>query len=111
QQTKFDRGEAMAITNYNHIFNRTPRIEAQTLILDDAHTAEGPVANRWSLKIKRESMRESYMSIVDVIAEELPKAHLQGLRNDELAPSRRRFVEVVLPDGTHRTSERLAEVI
>lgn len=38
QQTKFDRGEAIAITNYNHVFNRTPRIDAQTLILDDAHT-------------------------------------------------------------------------
>jgi len=111
QQTKFDRGDAIAITNYNHIFNRTPRIEAQTLILDDAHTAEGPVANRWSLKIKRESMREAYMSILDVLAEELPKAHLQGLRNDELDPSRRRAVEVVLPDGTHRASEQLSEVI
>lgn len=111
QQTRFDRGEAIAITNYNHIFNRTPRIEAQTLILDDAHTAEGSVANRWSLRTKRESMRETYMSVVDVLADELPRAHLQGLRNEELDQSRRRFVEVVLPDGTHRVSERLAEVI
>lgn len=111
QQTKFDRGEVIAITNYNHIFNRTPRIEPQTLILDDAHTAESSVANRWSLQIKREGMRETYMSVVDILRDELPKAHLQGLRNEELDQSRRRFVEVVLPDGTHRTSERLAEVI
>lgn len=111
QQTRFDRGEAVAITNYHHIFNRTPRIEPQTLILDDAHTAEGSVASRWSLRIKRERMRETYMTVVDVLADELPKAHLQGLRNEELDQSRRRFVEVVLPDGTHRVSEHLAEVI
>jgi hypothetical protein len=111
QQTRFDRGETIAITNYHHVFNRRPRIEAQTLILDDAHTAEGPVANRWSLKIKREAMRGTYMSVIDILAGELPKAHLQGLRNDELDQSRRRFVEVVLPDGTHRVSEQLAEVI
>lgn len=110
-QTRFDRAEALAITNYNHIFNRTPRIEAQTLVLDDAHTAEGPVANRWSLRFTRESVRETYMSIVDLLVDELPKSHLRALRNEGLDPSRRRYVEVVLPDGSHRVSDRLAEII
>lgn len=110
-QTRFDRAEAIAITNYNHIFNRTPRIEAQTLVLDDAHTAEGPVANRWSLRFEREKKRGAYMSIVDVLADALPKAHLRALQNDDLDPSRRQHVEVVLPDGSHRVSERLAETI
>ncbi len=111
EQTRFDRAGAIAITNYNHIFNRTPRIEPQTLILDDAHTAEGPVANRWSLRFERETMRDAYMSIIDLLADELPKAHLRALRNEELDQSRRRFVEVILPDGSHRVSEQLAEAI
>lgn len=110
-QTRFDRAEAIAITNYNHIFNRTPRIDAQTLVLDDAHTAEGPVASRWSLRFERGTKRETYMSIINLLDDELPKSHLRALRNDELDPSRRQYVEVVLPDGSNRVSEQLAEII
>jgi hypothetical protein len=110
-QTRFDRGEAVAITNYNHIFNRTPRIEPQTLVLDDAHTAESPVANRWSLRIDRENFRAAYMSIIDALSDELPKSHLRAVHNEDLDQSRRRYVEVVLPDGSHRKNDSLAAVI
>jgi hypothetical protein len=105
------RGEAIAITNYNHIFNRTPRLEPRTLVLDDSHTAEGPVSDRWSLKLSRDRFREAYMGALDAIGAELPPAYLRALRNEELDPVRRHHVEILLPDGTHRSNQALVNVL
>ena len=66
--SRFERNEAVAITNYNHIFNRTPRLKPQVLIMDDAHTAEGPVANRWSLTLDREMASEAYLAALTVLS-------------------------------------------
>jgi hypothetical protein len=108
---RFQQGKAVAVTNYHHIFNRTPRIEAQTLVLDDAHTAEGPVADRWSLSFKRESMRDAYFTVLNTINQELPKHHAEALLREDLDPVHRGRVEVVLPDGTASVRERLADVL
>jgi len=70
--SRFNQDRAVAVTNYNHIFNRSPRIRAQTLIMDDAHTAEGPVADRWSLRFDREQLREGYFAVLNTISPELP---------------------------------------
>lgn len=109
--TSFNRSKAVAITNYHHVFNRSPRIQAQTLVMDDAHTAEGPVADRWSLRLGREELREGYFAALTAISSELPEHHRRALLEDDLDPARRGAVEVVLPDGVQRVSEELAEAI
>ena len=108
---RFQQGKAVAVTNYNHVFNRTPRIEAQTLVLDDAHTAEGPVADRWSLSLRRESMREAYFTVLNVVGGELPKHHFEALLREDLDPVHRGRVEIVLPDGMARAREQLSDAI
>lgn len=109
--SRFNRSETIAITNYHHIFNRTPRIDAQTLVLDDAHTAEGPVADRWSLRLGRSDAREAYFGVLDIVAASLPEHHARALRNDALDPLHRSRVQIVLPDAVFLAREALAAVL
>lgn len=52
--TAYTRRQAIAVTTYSHIFNiRSHLGNAKTLIFDDAHAAEGYVAEAWALEIKR----------------------------------------------------------
>ncbi|GAA1817767.1 hypothetical protein GCM10009749_29810 [Agromyces neolithicus] len=54
--TAYTRSEAIAVTTYSHIFNVNSHLaDARTLIFDDAHAAEGYVADAWSLEIPRTS--------------------------------------------------------
>jgi hypothetical protein len=111
ETSRFLQGHAVAVTNYHHIFNRTPRIVAPTLVLDDAHTAEGPVADRWSLRLDRQRQREGYFAVLAAIGEELPEHHRRALLSDELDPVQRSRVEVLLPDATARVSPALTDVL
>jgi hypothetical protein len=108
---RFTQSRAVAVTNYNHIFNRTPRLHAQTLVLDDAHTAEGPVSDRWSLRLERDRLRDGYFAVLTAIAPELGEHHLRALLNDELDPAQQVALEVLLPDATQRVNEPLAQAI
>ncbi|WP_301175638.1 DEAD/DEAH box helicase [Actinomadura geliboluensis] len=52
---RYTRGDAVAVTTYSTIFNSNPRLDdAQTLVFDDAHAAEGFVAEAWALSVKSE---------------------------------------------------------
>lgn len=108
---RFTRSEAVAVTNYNHVFNRTPRIQPQVLVMDDAHTAEGPVADRWSLRLDRNDAREAYFAALTAVAQELTEHHRRGLLNNDLDPARQSAIEVLLPHAVHRVSEALTAAI
>jgi replicative superfamily II helicase len=52
---QYTRGDAIAITTYSAIFNLNSYLDdAQTLVFDDAHAAEGYVAEAWALSVGRE---------------------------------------------------------
>lgn len=54
-RARYTSASAVAVTVYSHVFNTNPAInDAQLLLLDDAHGAEGYVASPWSLVIDRE---------------------------------------------------------
>ncbi|TVZ06318.1 DEAD/DEAH box helicase [Trebonia kvetii] len=52
-EVSFNRGDAVAFVTYSSVFNSRPYINAETLILDDAHAAEGFVSSNWSVRIGR----------------------------------------------------------
>jgi hypothetical protein len=93
--SSFSSGSALAITNYHHIFNSNPKLEPQTLVLDDAHAGEPAVAGRWTVDISRESA--CYHPIREVIADVLPSQFARMLREDDADPVVRRVVELVGP--------------
>ncbi|MBE1584390.1 DEAD/DEAH box helicase [Nonomuraea angiospora] len=57
ERARFQQGQAVAFAAYSSVFNSNPKLEAQTLILDDAHAAEGAVAANWSVSIPRQWRR------------------------------------------------------
>jgi len=51
---RYTRGDAIAVTTYSAIFNSNSHLaDAQTLVFDDAHAAEGFVAEAWALSVGR----------------------------------------------------------
>jgi hypothetical protein len=89
----FNRANAVAIATYAGVFNTNPRIIAQTLVLDDAHSAEGPVANLWSVQARRNEAL--YGALVDCLASALPPAFAERLTTSDVDPRERKAVELV----------------
>ena len=66
-RTRYASAQAVAVTTYAAIFNTNPALDdADVLILDDAHAAEGYVASLWSLEIHRDD--PAYHPVLDVLA-------------------------------------------
>ncbi|WP_326961811.1 MULTISPECIES: DEAD/DEAH box helicase [unclassified Arthrobacter] len=66
----YTRGRATAVTTYSQIFSAYSKLsDAQSIVFDDAHAAEGYVAESWALEIpKRLSV---YQQVFDTLAEDL----------------------------------------
>lgn len=65
-RARYSSGDAIAVSIYHHVFNSNPSLaDAEYLILDDAHAAEGTVAGPWSIEINRES--PAYADILAVL--------------------------------------------
>ena len=80
---RYTRGDAVAIATYSAIFNINSHLgDAQTLVFDDAHAAEGYVAEAWALSVDRDT--DQYGQLFDALG-------------DSVEPS---FVaRMVAPDG------------
>ena len=78
---RFTSAEAVAVSVYHHVFNTNPGIAgAGTLLFDDAHAGEQPVASAWSITVKRQE--PAYQSVLSVLADALDPAVVASLRED-----------------------------
>lgn len=78
---RYTRGDAIAITTYSAIFNLNSRLsDAQTLVFDDAHAAEGYVAEAWALSVS--SAEDAYEQLFDAFGDAIGTS----LRSRMLAP-------------------------
>lgn len=82
-QISFSQGAAVAFVTYSSVFNANPYIRGQTLVLDDAHAAEGFVASNWSIRIRRED--RAFAAVLDVLAHAgaVPGDLIRRLRLDD----------------------------
>ncbi|MFF4227991.1 DEAD/DEAH box helicase [Streptomyces sp. NPDC001820] len=65
---RYTRGEAIAITVYSAIFNLNSHLsDAHTLVFDDAHAAEGFVAEAWALNVRRRL--DQYEQLFDALGD------------------------------------------
>lgn len=63
---RYTRGDAIAVTTYSAIFNLNSHLsDAQTLVFDDAHAAEGFVAEAWALSVTRDN--DAYQRLFDAL--------------------------------------------
>ena len=61
-----------AISTYSGLFNISPGInDPQTIILDDAHSAETYISSAWSLNVKREDEPDLFLKLVEIFENEL----------------------------------------
>ena len=83
-EVSFRQGDAVAFVTYSAVFNARPHITAQTLVLDDAHAAEGYVAANWSISIRRGD--RAFPVILDILANAgaVPADVIRRLRLDDL---------------------------
>jgi hypothetical protein len=108
--SRFQRGRAVAVSTYHAVFNSNPRLDsAQTLVLDDAHAGEEPVANLWSIRASRDS--ELYSAVLAVVAGSLPSPVAERLGDNELEGSRRRIVDLVSPLALRDNAAHLADAV
>jgi Type III restriction enzyme, res subunit/Helicase C-terminal domain len=107
---RFQRGRAIAVSTYSAVFNSNPRLDtAQTLILDDAHAGEDPVSNLWSIRAPRG--HSLYLALLDLVAEAMPGATVDQLRDDGLRGRRRSYVELIPPIALVDRAQALRETL
>ncbi|MGP4030070.1 DEAD/DEAH box helicase [Actinomadura sp. 3N407] len=67
---RYTRGDVTAITTYSTIFNLNSHLaDAQTLMFDDAHAAEGFVAEAWALSVNRKL--DQYGRLFDALGDSI----------------------------------------
>ncbi len=68
--SRYAASQAVAVTVYSHVFNTNPKLaDAQALLFDDAHAAEGYVAEAWALEIP--SVHPAYTALLDQVRSDL----------------------------------------
>jgi superfamily II DNA or RNA helicase len=69
-RTRYTSANAIAVSVYSHVFNINPALDdAQLLLLDDAHGAEGYVAGPWSLEISRDE-ESAYIDVLSTLSQD-----------------------------------------
>ena len=105
----FEAGQAVAVTNYHHIFNSDPKIDAQALVLEDAHAGEPAVAGRWTIDAERGSML--YDGLRDTVEDALPRHVASLLREEGADPRVRQDVELVAPTVVAHRHEAIVRIL
>ena len=108
----FRAGDAVAITNYHHVFNAWSGVEdAQTFVFDDAHGGEDAVADTWSVTARRRDHPGLYAAILGVLAETLTRPFANTLEQQDLDPRRRQQIELVPPTALPARVARLQDAL
>lgn len=70
--TSYQRGKAIAVTTYSSVFNTNPILnDGQTLVLDDAHAGEEPVASLWT--VRAHQGEDLFDALVGTVRDALPR--------------------------------------
>lgn len=111
-QAQYEAGEAIAVSVYSHVFNSNPALDdADMLVLDDAHAAEGYVASPWSLSISRASAESAYLDVLSVIESALDPLVCTRLRGPDPDGSQSSYVYLASPIGVAEQGVALERVI
>lgn len=105
----FEAGNAVAITNYHHIFNSNPKLDAQALVFDDAHAGEPAVIGRWKIEADRDT--DLYDALREIVEPSLPGHFARAIGEDDLDPKARYDVELVPPPVVASQEGRIAAAL
>ncbi|MEH7445196.1 DEAD/DEAH box helicase [Bacillus sp. JJ1122] len=65
--------KSIGITTYSAIFNTNPfrMDDANTILLDDAHSAENYISSLWTVEIKRKENKEVFESLIELFKDDI----------------------------------------
>lgn len=70
--SQYRSANVIAVSTYSGLFNTSPGInDPQTIILDDAHSAETYVSSAWSLNISRRDEPELFGKVIEIFEKDL----------------------------------------
>jgi len=96
--TAYTQADTLAVATYSALFNSDPFFtDPQTIILDDAHAAEGYISSNWSLRIERNEPTHAplYAALVSELATELSPADQRRMAGDAAGWFDRTWVDKV----------------
>ncbi|PPB08842.1 DEAD/DEAH box helicase [Brevibacillus laterosporus] len=95
-KSKYNDGEAIAVTTYSSLFNTKPFFHnPQFIILDDAHASENYLVKYWSLSISRSKHSIIYDQFLEIVKDTLPHEQYQRMTSESPSPSDRSWVEKI----------------
>ncbi|MDH6700445.1 DEAD/DEAH box helicase [Streptomyces sp. MAA16] len=110
-RSRYTSANAIAVSVYSHVFNANPALDdAQMLLLDDAHAAEGYVAGPWSLEISRDE-QSAYHDVLSALAGALDPLVVTRLRTDTSDSQYRNSVYLASPLGVAAQAGHLEQVL
>ncbi|MFV1365892.1 DEAD/DEAH box helicase [Mycolicibacterium elephantis] len=97
-EARYDGHQAIAITNYNTIFNSSPKLaQPKLIVFDDAHAGEQFVGEQFGIRISRRRHPEAYKTVLEALAPHLSGLLLQRLRDDTPDPGAHQQVRLLTP--------------
>ncbi len=76
--------KSIAITTYSAIYNTNPKLDdADTILFDDAHSAENYISSLWTVEIKRKENKEVFESIIELFKGEITDYHYTRIMNED----------------------------
>ncbi len=81
-KSDYNSAGVVAVTTYAALFNVNPFFsDPQTIVLDDAHSAESYIASQWSLRLeKRNETLPAFNAVVALIKAHIPEVDLLRLQ-------------------------------
>lgn len=110
-RARYDGAEAIAVSVYSHVFNSNPALHnANLLVLDDAHAAEGYVAKPWHLTISRQD-ESAYLDVLSALEPALDPLVVPRLKKKDVDSAYWSYVFLASPIGIADRAGRLEDVI
>jgi hypothetical protein len=93
---KYQQGQAIAVTTYSGLFNINPKIaDAQTIICDDAHAADGFVASMWTFRVERHKHKKFFTKLYFALRPAVPRWLDHAVESYDGSPQDRGTVDLV----------------
>lgn len=110
QVMEYTRAQAIAVTTYSHIFNSNSQFSsAKTLMFDDAHAAEGFVAEAWALEVKRGT--SAYNDLFDALEHDLDSSLTARMTGEGLDTATASEVRLVPQSAVHARQAQIISVL
>lgn len=97
-ESAYDSGRAIAVTNYSTVFNSSPKLgDPRMIVFDDAHAGEQFVGEQFAVDIRRHRDPDAYKQILAALSPLLSGLLRQRLEDDNPDPGAHHQVRLLVP--------------